>query len=109
MGAAKYDRLINLMRYTTTEDTAGQPIQSFVLLKTVPAYARTISDGERLQGGGVFSSISDRFLIRWSSDISDLNPKDRIHYNGKVYDIVGVKEIGRRKELEITTAARSDE
>jgi len=109
MGAGKYDRLINLMRSTKTEDGVGQPIETFSSLKEkVPAKHNPISDGERLHGGGVFSSVSDRFRIRWSNIVSDLNPKDRVQYNGKDYDIVGVKEIGRRKELEITASARVD-
>jgi len=108
MGAAKYDRLIDLMRATTAEDAAGQPIETFVLLKRVPANARAISDGERLQGGGIMSSVNMRFQIRWSTDISDLDTRDRVHYDDRIYDIAGVKEIGRRKELEITAAARSE-
>lgn len=108
MGAAKYDRLIDLMRATSAEDTAGQPIETWALIKQVPANVRAISDGERLQAGGIMSSVNMRFQIRWSIDVSTLDTRDRVHYDDRVYDIAGVKEIGRRVALEITAAARSE-
>ncbi len=40
--------------------------------------------------------------------MSDIDPKDRVRFEGRVYDIVGVKEIGRREGLEITAVARPD-
>lgn len=108
MGAGKYDRKIDLMRATTAEDAAGQPIDTFALLKRVPAHARAISDGERLQGGGIMSAVNMRFVIHWSEDVRTLDTRDQVVYEGRVHDIAGVKEIGRRRELEITAAARSE-
>lgn len=107
-GSGKYDRRIVLQRATTAEDAAGQPIETFSLLKEVWAKHRAISDGERLQGGGVMSSVNARFLIRWSEAIRDLDTRDRVIYDGRTYDIAGVKEIGRKKEFEITAAARTE-
>lgn len=108
MSAGKYDRQIDLMRATAVEDAAGQPISTFALLRRVPAYARAISDGERLQGGGIMSAVNMRFVIRWSKDVRTLDTRDQLIYEGRVHDIAGVKEIGRRRELEITAAARSE-
>lgn len=108
MGAGRYDRIVELMRATTAEDAAGQPISTFALLKRVHASARAISDGERLQGGGVMSAVNMRFVIRWSEAVRTLDTRDQLIYEGRVHDIAGVKEIGRRRELEITAAARSE-
>lgn len=107
-GSGRYDRRIVLQRATTVEDAAGQPVETFALLKEVWAKVRAISDGERLQGGGIMSSVNMRFLIRWSEGIRDLDTRDRVFYDDRIFDIAGVKEIGRRKGFEITAAARTE-
>jgi len=37
-----------------------------------------------------------------------VNPKDRVRFDGRVFDIYGVKEIPYRAGLEITATARAD-
>ncbi len=69
---------------------------------------RAVSDGERLKAGQTLADQTARFTIRWSSEVADVNPKDRIQFDGRVYDIGGVKELGRREWLEITATARAD-
>jgi head-tail adaptor len=68
-----------------------------------------ISDGEKFAAREVAASITSRFRIWWSSFSSELTPKDRLVCEGRTYDIVGIKEIGRREGLEITAAARTDD
>jgi hypothetical protein len=40
--------------------------------------------------------------------VADLSPKDRLTFDGRVFNIIGVKEIGRREGLEISASARAD-
>jgi head-tail adaptor len=51
-----------------------------------------------------------RFVVRYDSSISDVNPKDRLVFDGRTFDIMGAKEVAgtRRALIEITAAARSD-
>jgi head-tail adaptor len=67
-----------------------------------------ISDGERLRGEQVGASITTRFRVLYSPVYADLNAKDALLLEGRRYDIVGVKEIGRREGLEITATATTD-
>jgi SPP1 family predicted phage head-tail adaptor len=67
-----------------------------------------ISDGERFRANEIGSQANVRFLTRWDEFSGDVDTKDRIICEGKTYEIVGTKEIGRRKEVEITAAVRSD-
>lgn len=67
-----------------------------------------ISDGERWRAGEVAAHVTTRFQVRWSLFTAGITPKDRLVCEGRTYDITGIKEIGRRERIEITTAARTD-
>lgn len=67
-----------------------------------------ISDGERMRAGETLGHKKARFVIRYSSDVSGVDHTHRLTFGGRTYDIDGVKELGRNKELEITATARAD-
>lgn len=72
------------------------------------ASRRDISDAERLAAGWIEATLASRFVVRSSAFTRDLNAKDRLICEGLTFDIVGIKEIGRRDRLEITAVARAD-
>jgi SPP1 family predicted phage head-tail adaptor len=116
ISSGQLDRLISIERRTDTRDSHGQPI---------PAWSRT---GRKrwaryrpMHGTEMFASDQFigrqqiEFLVRWSSDLADLNTKDRVVYpavsspsDNEIYDIMGVHEDGRREGLRILTARRSE-
>lgn len=108
MQAGKLDRRIVLQRATVTTDAFNQPVSTWATLATVWASATPISDGERARAGEVFSNINMRFQIRYSSVVALVDTRDRVVFDGRVYDLVGVKELGRREALELTAAARAE-
>lgn len=108
LDAGKLDRRIDLLRATYATNDANESIATWGVLASRAAKADAVSDGERLRAQEVGAIISMRFKVRWSSDIADLDPTDRVEYEGRPYDIVAVKEIGRREYLEITAAARAE-
>lgn len=108
LAAGKLDRRIALQRFTATRDALNNPVDAWLLLATVWASKLDVRDSERFAAKEVGAEIGTRFQLRYSATVADLNPKDRISYNGRTYDIVGVKEIGRREGLEITAIARAD-
>lgn len=108
MLAGKLDRRIRLERATVTQNDLGEEIPTWGLLATVWASKRDVSDGERIAAAEVSAEITTRFQIRWDSSWSDLNPRDRLVVDARIYGISGVKEIGRREGLEITAAARAE-
>lgn len=68
-----------------------------------------LSDGERVRAAQVQSTVTTRFVVRWSPFTVTITPKDRLVCDGVEYGISGIKETGARREfLEITAAARSD-
>ena len=108
MGAGKYDRLISIRRATKT-NVGGAPNTSWAFVgEDIPASATPISDGERSRAGQTLAQNSIRFRFWWAPELADVNGKDEVIYDGVYFDISHVKEIGRRKEIEITAAARAD-
>jgi len=74
-----------------------------------PASKKDISDGERWRAGEVQAHVTTRFMVRWSAFTASVNPGWRVACEGLEYDIFGVKQVDRRRFIEITAAARNDE
>jgi len=109
MRSERLDRQITLQRGVYERNGMGELVAtSWRTLVVVWASKRDVSDGERIASAEVAAQIGTRFQIRWDSSWADLNPKDRVLSDGRTYEIVGVKEIGRREGLEISAAARAD-
>lgn len=108
MDAGRMDRRITLERFTETRDEFNSPVQAWAPLATVGASKEDIRDAERWSAQEVGAEVTTRFRIRYSATVADLNPKDRVQFDGRQYDIAAVKEIGRREGLEITANARAD-
>ncbi len=108
MRAGKLDRRIVLERFTTTVDDYNEPVKSWSTLATVSASYEPLSDGEKFRASETAAEASARFVTRYSTTVADLNPKDRLTFEGDPWEIVRVKEIGRREGLEITAGKRAD-
>lgn len=108
MKAGDLNRRITIERATLTTNALNEQVPTWATLTTVWASKKDVSDSERIAAAEVRAAITTRFQIRLSSKVADLNPKDRISFEGRVYEIFAVKEIWRNAGLEITAAARVD-
>lgn len=108
MQAGEFDRRITIERYSATTNDFGEEVGAWTSLATVWAAKADIRDSERFIAQQVNSTITTRFVIRYLTKLTDLNPKDRLTHKGMLYGIVAVKEVGRREAIEITAAARND-
>lgn len=108
LAAGKMDRRIVLERFTETRDDYNELVKTWAALATRWASYEPLSDGEKFSASETAANASARFVIRHSSAVADLNPKDRLVFGSVTYEIVRVKEIGRREGLEITAGARAD-
>ena len=91
-------------------DDFNAPIFDWVVLAEVWANRRDASASESYRAQSIGAEITTRFRIRWSEAVRDVNPKDRISFEGRVYNITAVREAkdGRRVALEIDAVARAD-
>jgi SPP1 family predicted phage head-tail adaptor len=108
MDAGAFDSRIVILRASTAPNGFNEPVETWAPLATVWAKAQPVSDGERWQAGQTLASETVRFSVRWAYWVSDVNPKDRVLYDGKTFDIQGVKDVGRRQYREITATARAE-
>lgn len=106
MKARDLDRRLTFLRATVTEDAFNEPVETWAPVASVWGSKRDVSDSEKLMAMQVGASVTTRFVIRWASSVAALDPKDRLECDGRLYDVTGIKEIGRRKALEITATAR---
>lgn len=105
MRAGKRDRRITFQALTDGQDALGGLTETWVNLATNPtvwAGMRQLTGREFFAAQQVNAEIDTIFEILYRSD---LTPKMRIVYDSKNYDIREVKEIGRRKSLEILARA----
>lgn len=102
------DRRLRIERATTGDDGVQTAVTGWTALATVWASKEEISDGERGRQTGPDATATTRFQIRYSTTVAGVGPKDRLVCEGRTYDVVGVKEIGRRVGLEITAMRRAD-
>ena len=103
MRSGKMDRLITIGEFTSVQDSYGQETETWTEFATVWAEKIDIKARERFAAQQDIAEETTRFRIRW---LAGLTPKMRIVHDGKVYNITGIAELGRRGGLEITTEAR---
>lgn len=106
IGASHLDRQITVERATYTTDASGAEIPTWAALATVACAFRPISDSERWRASEVSATVTTRFTIRHGLGVL---PTDRLIFEGRTFDIHGVKEVGdRRRFEEITATARAE-
>lgn len=108
LDAGTLDRRIIIERPETTFDSYNRPQTSWVLVKSVRASWRRATANERLSSAQVGAQVTDIFEVRWSSTMAAIDPKCRLTFDGRVYDISEVTPIGRKDGLIVRAGARAD-
>lgn len=109
MDAGRLDRRIVIKSRDAGTNSFGEPVDTWTTLATVWANVAPVSDGERWRAGETLAAKACRFTIRYSATVAVVDPTYQITYDGRVWDIQGVKEINRREFLELTAAARGEQ
>jgi head-tail adaptor len=118
MRAGRLDRHITIQRKSSSYSDTGEPIDTWsALAADKPASVSPVRGEERFSGEQYIARQQTEFRVRWSSDLADLTPLDRIIYpsadagdppTASIYDVMAVHEIGRREGLQIITARQTD-
>lgn len=109
MNAGELDRRIRIERdgspsHDGYQNVPGQPV-------TVAAVAARHRPGvgiERFANSEVAAIAPIVFEIRWSRRVADVSPVDRIEFEGRMYDIQRVEQIGRRVGVRIFAVTRAE-
>lgn len=109
LGLGHLDRKVRFQRRLDTRNARNEVLPAgWSTLAEVMAHRQPVSDGEQNAGAQVQRVVTDRFTTHWSAVLAGLRGDDQAVCEGLTYDIVGVKEIGRRERLEISARARRD-
>lgn len=123
MRAGRLDRRITIQRKTLAQSTSGQEVELWnTLVARRWANVSPVSGDERFSAPQYAAKEQVVFSIRWSGEVADLSPLDRIIYpaidttvvpqpeiaHRHIYDVVAVHEIGRREGLRVVTFRRAD-
>ncbi len=104
MNIGALDRRVTLQEPTSTVNDYGERTVSWGTYATVwAAIERKPSASERNSGEQVVSFQSVIFTLRNSSQGELHSSSYRISYDSKIYEILGVQEVGRSEQLRVIT------
>lgn len=103
MQTGKLNRRITIQSRTTTQDGAGQPVETWSDVATVWADIRNPSGlsfaGETIKAGVEASTVRLSVRIRYREDI---DPGMRVELNGETHDILAViPDHARRRHVDL--------
>ncbi|WP_420002913.1 head-tail adaptor protein [Arenibacterium sp. LLYu02] len=100
--AGTLQHIIELQRATETVHSTGAVSTSWTTYATGKAELRRSGVSEFLTAYGEVSADKAVFVLRWLPGVS---VADRVVHGGKVWNIVALAEIGRRRGLELRAVA----
>jgi SPP1 family predicted phage head-tail adaptor len=98
MRAGRLDRSIIIERKTEAVSDSGAVASSWSVIASPRAEVLQASAAEFLTGMGEEERGTIVFRIRY---VAGITTEDRITYSGEAYNLVEIKEIGRRRGLEL--------
>lgn len=101
--AGPLDRYVTIEQKTKTRDAYGAEIETWTTFAQVWASKRDIRGREYFAAQQVNAETDTVWRIRW---IAGVKAEMRINWNGTLYDIQDIAEIGRREGLEIMARVR---
>jgi len=120
MRGGQLDRRVMVQRHSVTQSPSGQPIEGWAAIGSARWAQRfPVLGEERFSGEQLAAKEQVEFRLRWSDDLADLQPADRLVEPASdagvdpvptrsVYDIIAVHELGRHEGFRVITARRSD-
>lgn len=108
MKAQHLDRLISIQRAALGRDAANEVTEAWGLFIERFASKEDVKDSEKFGSGEVRAEITNRFVVRYDPETATIDTQDQLTHEGRVHEIIGVKEVGRAQWVEITTSRRSE-
>lgn len=103
MKSGKLDKRIEVQRKGETITPAGSVIEAWSLLIRLRAEVLQQSATEFLREPGEAERTAIVFRVRWPS--TEITLGDRILHRATAYDLVEIKEVGRKRGLELRCEA----
>jgi len=109
MRAGRLDRRVTFLAHGEgARDAYGHPAPTSTALVPVWASVEYVRDSERVALGQLESEITIRVRTRWSAALAALDTRCSLTFEARDYDIVAIKEVGRREGLEFSAKAAAE-
>ncbi|WP_395674705.1 phage head closure protein [Inquilinus sp.] len=114
MRAGLLDCRVVIERKTSPQDGTGEEVDAWAPAIATGDHAvwmgkRDVRAAERFAAQQTVAEIDTVFTARWAPGFEEIQPDThRLVYRGRIYNIHGVTEIGRRNKIEIACAARGE-
>lgn len=83
-----------------TQDASGQPSTNWSLVAVVDASIEPLTGRELANAQMTWAEVTTRIMVRYIAGLtSAITPKNRITWNGKVYDIMAALNLEERNIL----------
>jgi head-tail adaptor len=94
------DRIVTIVKLIHSRNSTGEKEVTQEVISNPFAYMQDVSGTEGVEGK-VRYLVNKKFTIRYNSIVNDLKNQLGLLYEGKLYDIVNVVEIGRKSYLQL--------
>lgn len=109
--AGARDRLVTIQTLTASKGASNYPVESWEALADVWMHKSDISARERFSftSNQTSAPYDTRWTMTWMDamdpELVDVRKERRLVVKGRVHDIVGAMEIGRKAGIELQTLA----
>jgi SPP1 family predicted phage head-tail adaptor len=105
LAAGLLDQRLTFQRATLTSDGQGGSVTTWGDLVTVFGRITPLMGREAEQAARLVATVTHMWVVRNTSDVATVTPKDRIACSGKTYQIVTVTSPDTRKRDGLTGQA----
>jgi SPP1 family predicted phage head-tail adaptor len=104
------DTRITIQNPTDGRDAIGGNSKTWSNLETVWASRKVLKGTELVEARQRYADVETKFVIRYSSDVSGVDPTHRILYGSVEHEILGAIPVpgGRPTKLEIYVKSRGE-
>ena len=87
---------VSLQSATASQDTYGQPNPTWTTVGTYWAQIETLSGRELVNALQKKAETTHRVTLRWLGESTTPNPKWRIVYKARTYNVLWINNVGER-------------
>lgn len=92
------DSKISVVKFVATRNSTNEKEVTQEVIATPWAYMEDVSGTEDVEGK-IRYLVNKKFTIRYNAVVNDLKNQLGVLYDGKLFNVVNVVEIGRRSHL----------
>ena len=94
------NRKVSIVKFVTTRNSTNEKEVTREVIAEPWAAMVDVSGNEDIEGK-VRYLVNKKFTIRYNQTVNDLKNQLGLIYEGKLYDVVNVVEIGRKSHLQL--------